>query len=170
MHETIQKAYSYLESFDFVLPYSHALSFCYLNPMYFMDGLRPNFKLRFKPFQEIKSHTYFCIEDMVKYTNSTRESINVEYLLGISFIIIIGYENDKLSDLFWTNSKLIEEVGDYSTQFYNYDELYEMGNTSKTPRTFLYELLGSKKFREKYDININAYNNDVLIISHPFVI
>ena len=148
----------YLEDRNYLLPYSEALAFCYLNGKYFYGENKPSYVKYFKPFDQVKKNTFYDV--MFEETMCTGREILVPDELIIKGIYCFGltdYEHNNIT--VFDNKQMLGFQEKYFLNSFGIKELNsQMYALGVTPDILEYLQL--------FNINITETNDNIVTLIH----
>jgi hypothetical protein len=86
-----------LRDYNYILPYAKAIEFCYLNSPLFKEP--PYFKKYFLPFKEMRSRTYYYINDYHQYTLEMLKDDQRQKAVAIIYIFVVSPTDKEIDDM-----------------------------------------------------------------------
>ena len=131
MATIIANALQNLRDYNYVIPYAKAIEFCYINSPIFKE--RPFFPKYFKPFKDMRSRTYYYINDYHAYTLEMLKDDERQKALAIIYVFVVGITPQEIemiqSD--WAGSSdfqmLLHKDPIFEMNIFPYQEFVDLG-------------------------------------------
>lgn len=178
--KTIDDVLNYLDSYNNLLPYTIALGFSYTHNHLFRQQFKPTYKTHFKPFEKYRDKTFFCIDDFSKYfkrtlTNEMMKTLEYEgVLLGVSYIFVVGVEDEEANKLAWAEGLEISDVstGTYTSQIRCKADVGSDPENDDRPIVNEFDMLRvilKEKFLDKYELSIDNKTDNIVSFSNNLI-